>query len=62
LVLAGNISNMASYGNVTAYDGIGTFVYSYDSGSNLTTITAIPEPATIALLGLGGLLFRKRRI
>jgi subtilase-type serine protease len=59
LVLAGNISNIASYGNVTAYNGVGTFVYSYNSGSNLTTITAIPEPATLVLLGLGGLLLRK---
>jgi hypothetical protein len=59
LVLLGNIGNMAGYGNVTAYNGTGTFVYNYNSASNLTTITAVPEPATLALLGLGGLLLRK---
>jgi hypothetical protein len=32
----------------------------YD-GSAWTTVTAIPEPATLALLGLGGLLLRRRK-
>jgi len=32
-----------------------------DVTDNVTTVTAIPEPATMLLLGLGGLLIRKRR-
>ncbi len=35
--------------------------YGYDSQANLTTITAIPEPGTLALLGLGGLIFSYRK-
>ena len=49
-------------------DGIGDVVISfYDYATSATvaagsiTITQIPEPATIALLGLGGLLLLRRR-
>jgi hypothetical protein len=58
LILNGEIANITTYGNVTAFGGAGSFVYNYDSGR--TTITAIPEPATLALIGLGSLLLRRK--
>ena len=60
LILNGEITDMSGYGNVTAYAGAGSFVYDYN-GSR-TTITAIPEPATLALIGLGAVLFRRKRV
>ena len=47
-------------------DALGTVVINLiDAGSGLTvdtlTITQIPEPITIALLGLGGLFLRRRK-
>jgi len=60
LILNGEITDITTYGNVTAYGGTGSFIYSYDSGR--TTITAIPEPATLALIGLGALLLGKKRV
>jgi hypothetical protein len=37
-------------------------VYDTSSGANkVGTITIVPEPATLALLGLGGLLLRRRK-
>ena len=62
LNLAGHITNMASYGNVTAYDGAGSFVYNYNPMIDRTIITAvIPEPATMLLLSIGALVLRRKR-
>jgi PEP-CTERM motif-containing protein len=61
LILNGEITDMSGYGNVTAYAGAGSFVYDYDGGADRTTITAIPEPATLVLIGLGAVLFRRKR-
>ena len=54
MLLARNAGDIAGVGG-----GGGTKI-TYNSGPDTTTIT-VPEPATIALLGLGGLLLRKRR-
>lgn len=59
LILNGEITNIASYGNVTAFGGEGSFVYNYADGR--TTITAIPEPATLILIGLGSLLLKRKK-
>ncbi|MEN8255677.1 MAG: PEP-CTERM sorting domain-containing protein [Verrucomicrobiota bacterium] len=43
-------------GKITGYGGAGTVEWDYGvTAPGVTTITAIPEPATIAMLGLGGL-------
>ena len=65
MVLAGDeeadIDAYIAAGLITGYDGAGTVEVSYDAGCDLTTVTAIPEPATMVLLGLGGLLSLRRR-
>ena len=44
-----------------AGDGtLGNVVATFDEGANLTTVV-VPEPVSMLLLGLGGLLIRKRR-
>lgn len=59
LILNGEITDITTYGNVTAFGGTGTFVYDYADGR--TTITAmIPEPATVILIGLGSLIFTRK--
>jgi hypothetical protein len=58
--MTGVVDGYVLSGNLLAYNGAGTIVRNFN-GTN-TIVTAIPEPATMLLLGLGGLcLFRKRK-
>jgi hypothetical protein len=53
------VQTLIDDGELVAYYGLGTINATYDG--TYTVITATPEPATLALLGLGGLLLRRRR-
>jgi hypothetical protein len=49
-------------GYIIGYGGAGTVILEHDDVTGWDTLTAIPEPATIALLSLGGLaLIRRKR-
>lgn len=64
LKLNGQITDITTYGNVTAYGGTGSFVYTYEGEGEAirTTITAfVPEPVTLALIGLGSLFLRRKK-
>lgn len=63
IVFAGSVRGGANGLLPSIYgDGLlGNVETNYDAGLDVTTITVIPEPATMILLGLGGLLIRKRR-
>lgn len=57
--LTGTIQGYIDNGWITGYGGAGEAIVSYDGET--TTLYAVPEPATMCLLGLGGLLLRRRR-
>ena len=66
MLLSGDhVATMAffvSLDRITAYGGTGTVVYDYNvTNQGVTTVTAIPEPATMLLLSLGTILGIKKR-
>ncbi len=54
------MDRIEGYG-ITGYGSVANVDYDYDLVNGVTTITAVPEPATLFLLGLGGLALRKKR-
>lgn len=56
---SGTVDGYISSGQLTGYGSPGNVQYYWDG--NTTSVWAIPEPATIVLLGLGGLFLMRRR-
>lgn len=48
-------------GLITAYDGTGIAVAEYVADGDYTRVYAVPEPTTMMLLGLGGILLRRKK-
>lgn len=63
--IAGNykdtIDIWASFGWWTGYGSGANIVTAYNQASNVTTVTAIPEPASMMLLGFGSLALLRRK-
>jgi hypothetical protein len=58
LNLKGNITSLPG---VTGYGIPGNLQFAYDAGTDFTSITGIPEPITLLLLGAGGFIAFARR-
>lgn len=56
----GAIQGYINSGVLTGYGDSANVVMTWDEVAGTTTITAIPEPTTLLLLGLGGLVIRRR--
>jgi hypothetical protein len=59
---AWKINDYIAAGKIVGFGGEGIVNVDFDvTNAGKTTITAIPEPATLVLLGLGGFLLRRRK-
>lgn len=57
----GDIFNLVDVGILTGYGSSDLVRYSFNQDTDLTTIWAVPEPAAMLLIGLGGVLLRRKR-
>lgn len=58
----GKVNDYIASGRIVGFGGAGTVTADFDeTNPGKTTIAAVPEPATIALLGLGGLMLQRKR-
>jgi hypothetical protein len=55
-----HVEGLRDLGYITAFGGNGILQISFDQ-ANTTSVTAIPEPVTIALLSLGGMFVIRRK-